>query len=158
MTMADQIVVMNSGRIEQAGTPEELYEHPTTAFVAGFLGVSNLLDGTIEGTDQVRLRDGTVLSVPASVLSGRSGEVAVGIRPEKIVPSDRERNQLTGTVTESAYIGVSTQYIVDTSAGSVSVYLQNADAAAKSHAVGDQLTLSWNPESTFVVERPEVGS
>jgi spermidine/putrescine transport system ATP-binding protein len=158
MTMADQIVVMNSGHIEQAGTPEELYEHPTTAFVAGFLGVSNLLEGTVAGADQVRLRDGTVVSVPASVLSGHSGEIAIGIRPEKIQPSGHERNQLTGTVAESAYIGVSTQYIVDTPAGSVSVYVQNADAAAKSRAVGDQLTLSWGPESTFVVERPEVGS
>jgi spermidine/putrescine transport system ATP-binding protein len=158
MTMADQIVVMNSGRIEQAGTPEELYEHPTTAFVAGFLGVSNLLEGTVVGTDQVRLRDGTVVSVPAAVLSGRDGEIAIGIRPEKILPTPRERNQLTGNVAESAYIGVSTQYIVDTPAGSVSVYVQNADAAAKGHAVGDQLTISWNPECTFVVERPEVGS
>jgi spermidine/putrescine transport system ATP-binding protein len=158
MTMADQIVVMNSGRIEQAGTPEELYEHPTTAFVAGFLGVSNLLEGTVAGADQVRLRDGTIVSVPASVLSGRSGELAIGIRPEKIQPNDRERNQVTGSVSESAYIGVSTQYIVDTPAGSVSVYVQNADAAASSHGIGDQLTLSWSPECTFVVERPEVRS
>src|SRR5947209_9845455 len=59
MTMADQIVVMNDGRIEQAGTPGELYEHPTTAFVAGFLGVSNLLNANVTGADQVRLSDGT---------------------------------------------------------------------------------------------------
>jgi spermidine/putrescine transport system ATP-binding protein len=158
MTMADQIVVMNSGHIEQAGTPEELYEHPTTAFVAGFLGVSNLLEGTVAGDDQVRLRDGTVVSVPSQVLSGHGGEIAIGIRPEKIEPSARERNQLTGTVAESAYIGVSTQYIVDTPAGSVTVYVQNAGGGGKGHAVGDQLTLSWSPECTFVVERPEVGS
>ena len=158
MTMADQIVVMNSGRIEQAGTPEELYEHPTTAFVAGFLGVSNLLNATVTGAEQVRLSDGTVVSVPAPVLSGHSGEIAIGIRPEKIHPSAREHNQLTGTVAESAYIGVSTQYIVDTTAGSVSVYIQNAESGVTGHAVGDQLTLSWNPECTFVVERPEVGS
>src|SRR5438445_377934 len=49
MTMADQIVVMNNGHIEQAGTPAELYEHPATAFVASFLGVSNLLPGEIVG-------------------------------------------------------------------------------------------------------------
>src|SRR5436305_6840935 len=121
MTMADQIVVMNVGRIEQAGTPSELYELPATAFVAGFLGVSNLLPGIVSGADRVRLQDGTLVRAPSSVLSGQSGEISIGIRPEKILPSSRERNQLTGTVAESAYIGVSTQYIVDTPAGSVSV-------------------------------------
>src|SRR2546427_1400545 len=55
MTMADGIAVMNRGRIEQLGTPDELYEHPRTAFVAGFLGVSNLLDGTVAGDGLVRL-------------------------------------------------------------------------------------------------------
>jgi len=63
MTMADQIVVMNDGRIEQAGTPAELYEHPSTSFVASFLGVSNLLAGTVTGPNQVRLRDGSVVAV-----------------------------------------------------------------------------------------------
>ena len=82
MTMADTIAVMNAGRIEQLGTPTELYETPRTAFVAGFLGISNLLSGTVEGGDDVRLADGTVVRVPA--VAGRSGEVAIGIRPEKV--------------------------------------------------------------------------
>jgi spermidine/putrescine transport system ATP-binding protein len=59
-------------------------------------------------------------------------------------------------VTESAYIGVSTQYIVETPAGFVTVYVQNGEPGATGHSVGDQLALSWSPESTFVVERPEV--
>ncbi len=58
MTMADQIAVMNQGRIEQLGTPTELYETPATAYVAGFLGASNLIHGTVSGSDTVRL-DGT---------------------------------------------------------------------------------------------------
>src|SRR5438270_9773164 len=156
MTMADQIVVMNNGHIEQAGTPEELYEHPTTSFVAGFLGVSNLLPVTVAGADRVRLRDGTEVSVRREALSDRSGEVAIGIRPEKIRPGGGEANELAGTVAESAYIGVSTQYIVDTSAGSVSIYVQNERPGASGLAVGERLTLSWSPESTFVVDIPEV--
>src|SRR5437870_883107 len=84
MTMADQIAVMNHGRIEQLGTPTELYETPSTAFVAGFLGVSNLIAGTVAGPDRVRLRGGPEVRVPPAALAGRSGEVAVGIRPEKI--------------------------------------------------------------------------
>jgi spermidine/putrescine transport system ATP-binding protein len=156
MTMADQIVVMNDGRIEQLGTPTELYERPATAFVAGFLGVSNLLDGTVTGDDRVRLADGTEVGVPRQTLDGRRGDVAIGIRPEKIRPDGSEANALTGTVAESAYIGVSTQYIVDTPAGSVSLYVQNDRPGVPALAPGERLTLSWSPESTFVVEPPEI--
>jgi spermidine/putrescine transport system ATP-binding protein len=156
MTMADQIIVMNHGKIEQAGTAEELYDRPRTAFVAGFLGVSNLLEASVVGADRVRLTDGSTVSVPERVLAGRTGELAIGIRPEKIQVGGDEANRITGTVAESAYIGVSTQYIVDTPAGSVTVYVQNARAGATAHGVGDALTLSWSPECTFVVERGEV--
>jgi spermidine/putrescine transport system ATP-binding protein len=155
MTMADQIVVMNSGRIEQAGTPTDLYEKPATAFVASFVGVSNLLLATVSGPGQVRLSEGTEVSVPAATLAGRTGEVAIGIRPEKIRLGAGELNVLAGTVAESAYIGVSTQYIVDTPAGSVSVCVQNDRPGATALAAGERLTLSWDPESTFAVEPPE---
>jgi spermidine/putrescine transport system ATP-binding protein len=155
MTMADRIVVMNSGRIEQQGTPTELYERPATAFVASFLGVSNLLPGRVLSDERVRLVDGTEVAVPRQVLGGRRGDVAIGIRPEKIRPDGSESNVLSGTVVESAYIGVSTQYIVDTRAGSVSLYVQNDRPGAPALAPGERLTLSWSPESTFVVEPPE---
>jgi spermidine/putrescine transport system ATP-binding protein len=155
MTMADRIVVMNGGRIEQAGTPTELYERPTTSFVASFVGVSNLLAGTVAAPDRVRLSDGTEVSVPAAALAGRAASVAIGIRPEKIRLGAGEVNVLAGTVVESAYIGVSTQYIVETPAGSVTVYVQNERAGTIALASGERLTLSWSPESTFVVDPPE---
>ena len=155
MTMADQIVVMNHGRIEQSGSPAQLYEHPTTAFVASFLGVSNLLSGTITGAGSVRLSDGTTVQVPEEVLAGRPEAVEIGIRPEKIRPAAGEANELSGTVLESAYIGVSTQYIIETGAGSVTVYVQNERSGAGGRKPGERLTLSWSPESTFVVETPE---
>jgi spermidine/putrescine transport system ATP-binding protein len=153
MTMADTIAVMNAGKIEQLGTPTELYETPRSAFVAGFLGVSNLLQGTVEGGDAVRLDDGTVVRVPTA--AGRTGAVAIGIRPEKVRLGGQEENQLAGEVRESAYIGVSTQYIVDTRAGPVTLYVQNAEAGAPSVQPGDQVTLSWSPDATFVVESQE---
>ena len=85
MTMADEIAVMNDGRIEQLGAPTELYERPATAFVAGFLGVSNLLAGTVErpGRGPARRRHRSCASA-RSVCTARTGAVAVGIRPEKI--------------------------------------------------------------------------
>jgi spermidine/putrescine transport system ATP-binding protein len=153
MTMADTIAVMNAGKIDQLGAPTELYETPRTAFVAGFLGISNLLPGTVEGDGAVRLEDGTLVRVSAA--AGRSGGVSIGIRPEKVRLGTQEENRLTGEVRESAYIGVSTQYIVDTRAGAITLYVQNAEAGAPSVQPGNQVTLSWSPEATFVVESQE---
>jgi spermidine/putrescine transport system ATP-binding protein len=155
MTMADRIVIMNHGHIEQLGTPSDLYEKPSTAFVAGFLGASNLLSGSVAGDDRVRLDCGAEVRVPREVLTGRSGAVQVGVRPEKIRIGGDEPNVLSGTVAESAYIGVSTQYIVDTPAGAVTVYVQNDRPGANGVSPGQQLTLAWSPESTFVVEAQE---
>jgi spermidine/putrescine transport system ATP-binding protein len=154
MTMADSIAVMNSGHIEQLGSPDDLYERPATGFVARFLGVSNLLEGEAAGDGTVRLSDGTTVQAPAS--SGRRGKVSVGIRPEKIRLDDRELNTLAGEVRERAYIGVSTQYIVDTAHGAITIYVQNSDPRASAVQPGDQVTLSWSPEATFVVD-PEEG-
>jgi spermidine/putrescine transport system ATP-binding protein len=155
MTMADQIAVMNQGRIEQLGTPTELYETPATAYVAGFLGVSNLIQGTVSGSDSVRLRHGPEVRVPAGLLDGRSGEVAVGIRPEKIELGNGQPNALEGTIVEQAYVGVATQYIVDTECGRLTVYRQNATPGLNGGSPGDRTTLSWSPDSTFVVDSME---
>lgn len=151
MTMADRIVIMNGGRIEQLGTPSDLYERPKTAFVAGFLGASNLLEGTAAGDGRVKLADGTLVQVPPEALPNRTGAVQIGVRPEKLRIGGEEGNELAGVVTESAYIGVSTQYIVDTPAGPVTVYVQN-DRPGGQVATGERLTLSWSPASTFVVD------
>ena len=155
MTMADQIAVMQGGRIEQLGTPTELYETPSTAFVAGFLGVSNLIQGTVSGPDSVRLRSGPEVRVRPDALAGRTGEIAVGIRPEKIELGQGQANSLDGTVVEEAYVGVSTQYIVETGCGLLTVYRQNASPGLNGAAPGQRLTLSWSPESTFVVDSLE---
>ena len=151
MTMADEIAIMNHGRIEQLGPPEELYERPLTAFVAGFLGISNLLTADVAGADLVRLSDGSQLRVP---LDGRDGRVAVGIRPEKI-SLDGGDNQLTGTVVERAYVGVTTQYEIDTRAGRISAVVQNSSPRASSLGPGDSVTAGWSPDATFVVDLPQ---
>jgi spermidine/putrescine transport system ATP-binding protein len=155
MTMADRIAVMNAGRIEQLGTPTELYESPRTAFVAGFLGVSNLIPGTVTGPGTVQLRGGPEVRVSEAVLGGRTRTVAVGIRPEKIELGDGQTNSLQGRVEESAYIGVATQYIVETPCGRLTVYVQNAQAGAQSAPIGSPMTVSWSPEATFVVDSTE---
>jgi spermidine/putrescine transport system ATP-binding protein len=152
MTMADGIAIMNAGRIEQLGAPSDLYENPQTAFVASFLGISNLLPGTVTGPGSVRLDDGTDVRVGNGVLNGRTGKVAVGVRPEKIRLGHAEENKLTGRLVETAYVGVATQYVIETRAGNVSVYVQNSEPGARDQAPSD---ISWSPDSTFVVDSTE---
>ena len=129
----------------------DLYERPATAFVAGFLGVSNLLPGTVEGPDAIRLDEGTLVR---ATVNGRSGKVAAGVRPEKItIGAGGGANELPGTVSETAYIGVATQVLVRTAAGTVQVFAQNMDAGGRVPSPGTTVVLSWAPESTFVVDR-----
>jgi len=150
MTMADTIAVMNQGKIEQLGTPTELYERPKTTFVANFLGTSNLLDGTVEGPGTVRLADGTLVQVDTA---GSSGHVSIGVRPEKVSLGDAHPNTLSGKVKESAYIGVATQVVVTTAVGDVSVFHQNSEAGGLIPAPGDNVTVSWRADSGFVVNK-----
>jgi spermidine/putrescine transport system ATP-binding protein len=147
MTMADQIAVMDAGHIEQLGTPTELYETPMTAFVAGFLGVSNLIDGTA--------RDGVVETrggLRLQTSNGASGRVQVGVRPEKIHLDGPEVNRIPGRVLESAYIGVATQYVVETDVGRLMVFAQNTHGSSEPIGPGNSVTLTFSPESTFVLE------
>jgi spermidine/putrescine transport system ATP-binding protein len=130
MTMSDRIAVMRNGRIEQLGSPEDLYERPHSDFVANFLGVSNLLEGEVAGLDggtlAVRLPTGALLRAPANG-TGASGTVRIGVRPEKLhvqpltegasAASDASRNAIEGVVLDSSYLGVSTQYVVETPDG-----------------------------------------
>ena len=169
MTMSDRIAVMNRGRYEQLGEPEALYERPTTRFVAGFLGVSNLLPGSVEGTEDgyaaVRLADDTRVRAPRAAVGDRT-TVSVGVRPEKIrlhetdVEPPAGHNQMTGIVRDASYLGVSTQYQVEARGGAtITVYEQNVERATKAElwAAGENVRLSWSPDHTFVVA-DEVGS
>jgi spermidine/putrescine transport system ATP-binding protein len=164
MTMSDRIAVMNNGRYEQLGDPEELYERPRTRFVAGFLGVSNLLKGTADaGSDGyavVRLADGAPVRVPRSLVAA-TGDVEVGVRPEKIrilepeaEASGNGANLVEGVVRDASYLGVSTQYIVDLRSGEkVTVYEQNVGRTVHGSLFqnGQQVRLTWSPDHTFVV-------
>src|SRR5204862_6315557 len=127
-------------------------EAAATAYVAGFRGASNLISGTASGRGTVRLHRGPEVRVPLEALAGRTGRVAVGIRPEKIELGGGHPNALEGTIVEQAYVGVATQYIVATDCGRLSVYRQNAAPGLNGASPGDRTTLSWSPDSTFVVD------
>jgi spermidine/putrescine transport system ATP-binding protein len=164
MTMSDRIAVMNSGRYEQLGDPESLYERPATRFVAGFLGISNLLPGDVEGSDggyaTVRLADDSRVRAPMASTNGHV-RVNVGVRPEKIrlreaseaAPSGH--NELTGVVKDASYLGVSTQYQVEARGGArLTVYEQNVERATKAElwAPGEAVRMTWSPDHSFIVK------
>ncbi len=163
MTMSDRIAVMSGGHYEQLGTPEELYERPTTRFVAGFLGVSNMLRGTRLGEDGgyslVQVVGGAQVRVPRERVDSRA-EVEVGVRPEKIrllsegaAVADR-LNRLEGRVVDASYMGVSTQYIVRVGTDTdLTVYEQNVERTEEGslHRPGETVGLAWMPEHTFVI-------
>jgi spermidine/putrescine transport system ATP-binding protein len=117
MTMADTIAVMNGGRIEQLGSPTELYETPRTTFAANFLGQSNLLAATVSGTDGADLLldvHGRRIVLPRSRAPVGEGRLWLGVRPEKlrVTTADATGNSLTGVVTDASFTGVATQYLV----------------------------------------------
>jgi spermidine/putrescine transport system ATP-binding protein len=164
LTMSDRLAVMRHGRIEQLGAPEDVYEHPATEFVAGFLGASNMLEGeltSMNGAATVRLTTGEVVVAEDPQLPpGIGTNVRVGVRPEKIsiVPEPAGepagRNHVVGTVRMATYIGVNYQYKVDGPGGNeLTVYVQNQGATGSHPTVGQRVRLEWLPEHTFVVER-----
>ena len=178
MTMSDRIAVMRAGRVEQMGRPEELYERPRTEFVASFLGVSNLLDADIASEDGgyaiVRLRDGSAVRTAAAAIPASDaahGAIRVGIRPEKLKVSAVGHevngangangaasglNALDAVIVDASYIGVSTQYLVETGDGQrLVVYAQNLETsgAGERLADGQRVRLTWKPEHTFVIGR-----
>ncbi|MFB8214649.1 MULTISPECIES: ABC transporter ATP-binding protein [Streptomyces] len=163
MTMADTVAVMNGGRVEQLGAPADLYENPRTTFVANFLGTSNLIEGEIVSTggDLVVAAGGGKLTLPRERCSAATtttgGRLLLGIRPEKISLAHADeadsiaagRNRVTGRIVDSSFIGVSTQYVVESPAGkSLQVYEQNIDRRA-GLLPGAEVVLHWNPAHTF---------
>ena len=161
LTMSDRIAVMDAGRIEQLGSPREIYERPATRFVAGFIGTSNLLDGTVESVaGDVAVLDygeGERVLVPVSGAMKVGDDLEVSVRPEKIdlsqqAPAGTGTSVLTGLVTEVVYHGTSTNYTVKTSAGpDLVVFDQNVFSAEDLAGPGDRVYLSWSPQHSYPI-------
>ena len=131
LTMSDRLAVFNEGRVEQIGSPAEVYEHPQTEFVAGFVGVSNVLE-----------RDGHRIT----------------IRPEKISMTTDGPGE-PGVIREVVYVGMVTRYIVDLdSGGELVVIRQNLETSSQEalEEQGKHVRLAWRPEHTYVI--PEEGN
>jgi spermidine/putrescine transport system ATP-binding protein len=167
MALADTIAVMNEGRIEQAGSAIDLYESPRTEFVANFLGISNLIAGTLchrNGTRaEFKTHDGERVVLPIDRLNGETvgASMMCGVRPEKVrlLPSNggappEGSNVLQGRVEIASFLGVSIQYVVKTPGGEeLTVVQQNTGAEPASIGPGNDVLVTWQPEHTFVVSK-----
>lgn len=163
MAMSDRLAVMSKGKIEQVGTPAEVYDHPATEFVASFLGASNLIPGAVleHGPQiaRVQLEDGAVVSLPASALKpGGNTAVSIGVRPEKFhvlaaaETAEPGWNVIEVTAGASVYLGVSHQYMMESKTRRpLNVYAQNSGRSGQI-TPGETVRLSWDPAHTFAVE------
>jgi spermidine/putrescine transport system ATP-binding protein len=165
LTMSDRIAVMNRGRVEQVAAPEEVYDRPATTFVAGFIGVSNLMPATVTGSREIKLDQGQTIATRTDGFSSGERCHAV-VRPEKLRvevgengrgPADRPR--VEGIVASSLYLGTATQIAVDLGEGvRMTVLVPNADEAERQQLPGGgaRVALSWEPEHMHLVrESPD---
>ena len=162
LTMSDRIAVMDRGRVEQVGVPEEVYERPATTFVAGFIGVSNLMPATVTSLGEVRLDQGQTVKAPTDGLSPGEHCFAV-VRPEKLQiepfdsgggPSANGVPRVEGMVESSVYLGTATQIVVDLGEGvPMTVLCPNASESERQRLPGGgaRVALSWEPEHMHVV-------
>ena len=159
MDMADTVAVMNKGRIEQMGAPEALYDRPKTAFVAKFLGQSNLFVGSVEeeNANSISINvAGNKISVPKNRAEKHKGKIAIGVRPEKAffheeMPKLGAGHNLIGPgeIIDIRFTGVSNQYLIEIpNIGEVTVFAQNIGKSPVTE-VGANVWVSWKVEHSF---------
>jgi ABC-type Fe3+/spermidine/putrescine transport system ATPase subunit len=150
---------MHEGRLHQVGTPDAVYEQPATAYIAGFLGESNFLDGQVEenrdGTASVRLASGERIGARAAVLP-QGTRVQAMVRPESIHLSSSDlgepSNTLAATIEESEYLGQSIRYFAR--AGDLQLTLREPRRdGARRHEAGERVTLCWPHRATLLFPR-----
>ncbi len=157
LVMSDRIAVMNAGRIEQVGRPEELYERPRTRFVADFLAVRNLLEATVVevagGFAALRTKGGLVVRARDDGAWRTGASVLVGIRPERIEVADgaaADVSALRGVIDDEIYLGDTTDWRVRL--GEETVTVSEGAATAQARKRGDALRLVFPPEAILRLE------
>lgn len=146
LTMSDKVVVMNGGYIQQMGTPEEIYNEPENAFVADFIGDSNILDGTMIEDYLVEICGKKFKCIDDGF--GKNKPVDVVIRPEDLIIGKPGEGKLDGEVIHNVFIGV--YYEMEIRAGGYDWLVQNT----KSCPVGAEVSLDVTPENIQIMHKP----
>jgi spermidine/putrescine transport system ATP-binding protein len=158
MTMSDRIAVMSAGVVEQLASPRDLYQRPASAFVAGFIGTSNLItlraDRREAGMLVMELGGGERILAPDP--GTMAGQALITVRPEWIklatAPDDGRTSVVSGTVADVVYLGSVTQLLVDLPTGDrLSVHRLNDEVDAVEHRPGERVRLRWAPEHSYVI-------
>ena len=152
LTMSDKVVVMNEGYIQQEGTPQQIYDEPVNAFVADFIGDSNIVSGRMVDEKVVRIDgidypciDGTAEGFPPRLM------VDVVIRPEDIDIVPYGSGLWNGTITSKLFIGVHYEMLVQSENGKIEWLLQNYDQ----HEVGEKIGMKVDPENIQIMHKPK---
>ena len=155
LTMSDRIAVMNAGRIEQVGTPRELYEQPVSQFVADFIGESNFLSGRVERGDgrlYLVTQEGWRVVIPVSDSLRPGEQVSVALRPERIVIGDGSGdNVVEGTIEEIIYVGEATKFRVRLEHDRWLMVKQPSRLETMRWRRGDRVRLSWSAADAVIV-------
>lgn len=154
--MSDRIGVMDAGRLLQVGTPEEIYERPSSPMVAEFIGDTNLLTAVVKGDGQIELAAGQVVSADVDASPGT--EVVLTLRPEHLHLAAADgavadgHNALDGTVSRRVYLGNAVSYDVVSGDATLRVRERNAPGR-RQYAVDDRVQVHWAPAAAVAVER-----
>jgi spermidine/putrescine transport system ATP-binding protein len=160
LTMSDRIAVMKDGLVEQLAAPREIYEQPATKFVAGFIGTSNLLAGTVQkvsaDTAVLALGPSDRIIIPADGTMSAGDTIDLTVRPEKISIAkqqpDGDLSVVTGTVSEVVYLGTYNSYMVVLAGGAeITVFEQNVHDSTSTAERGDSVWLSWQPRHSYAL-------
>jgi spermidine/putrescine transport system ATP-binding protein len=158
LTMSDRIAVMSDGKVQQVGTPTDVYERPINHFVADFIGETNFFDVTVESVNDgkaICVAPGRARVVVEAIKGCKVGDsVTLSVRPERIRFADNgvDGGSLSGVIERQIYLGTDTHYQVRLSDGtSVLMRVQNAHGDASSVAVGDTVTLGFDPGAVVML-------
>jgi len=150
LNMSDTIAVLNEGRLQQLGSPRDLYESPANLFVADFIGESNFIQGKVESVQSefsvVKTRFGSEIRVPSDRKFPEGSDVVVTIHPEKIhllSPGDQTLNSIKGEVTDIIYLGEITKYYVMIEGGQTVFAKHHNRSDIKAREVGERLSIGW---------------
>jgi putative spermidine/putrescine transport system ATP-binding protein len=163
LVMSDRIAVLDKGRLQQVGLPQEVYEAPANPFIADFIGESNIFNGVIEtGRDEhvrVRLERGPVIEVAGlgKPMPNAGQRVRVMVRPERFIDlssnsSAVQTNRIEGSVIESAYIGVSDKYRIATSEGLDVLLRLPSGPSSRRYRIGEQITAGFHAADARLIE------
>jgi putative spermidine/putrescine transport system ATP-binding protein len=149
LALADRICLMNDGRIEQVGKPEDIYERPANAFVADFIGASNLIYGTITADDCIESAEG-ILPLPGDCAAHPGQQATLVVRPEKLLLCDSADGILSGRVEESIYAGAATRLLVRLAHGTLMTVRRDSGLAPV--AIGEHVFIRWDRDEARLLQ------